>query len=53
VVRRDDVVYVLVGDLEPDAVAGVVDDLPDARPMGLTRRIGDAMDDLVDAFGLG
>ena len=31
----------------------LVDDLPDARPLGLGRRIGDAMDDLVDAFGLG
>ena len=30
----------------------VIADLPDARPMGLARRIGDAMDDLVDAFGL-
>ena len=27
-------------------------DLPDARPMGLVRRVRDAMDDLVDAFSL-
>ena len=53
VVRRSDVVYVIVGDLDPDDVRAVVVDLPDARPMGLSRRIGDAMDDLVDAFGLG
>jgi hypothetical protein len=53
VVRRREVVYVIVGDLDPDEVRAVVVDLPDARPMGLTRRIGDAMDDLVTAFGLG
>lgn len=53
VVRRSDVVYVIVGDLDPDEVRAVVVDLPDARPMGMTRRIGDAMDDLVNAFGLG
>jgi hypothetical protein len=53
VVRRADVVYVLIGDIDPDEVAAVIEDLPDARPMGLARRIGDAMDDLVDAFGLG
>jgi hypothetical protein len=53
VVRRSDVVYVIVGDLDPDEVRAVVVDLPDARPMGLSRRIGDAMDDLVNAFGLG
>jgi len=53
VVRRSDVVYVVVGDLDPDDVRAVVVDLPDARPMGMSRRIGDAMDDLVNAFGLG
>ena len=53
VVRRRDVVYVIVGDLDPDEVRAVVVDLPDARPMGMSRRIGDAMDDLVTAFGLG
>jgi hypothetical protein len=54
VVRRVDVVYVLVGDLPDDAdLAEVLDDLPDARPLGMARRIGDAMDDLVDAFGFG
>ena len=53
IVRRTDVVYVIVGDLEPEEAAAVVEDLPDARPLGLTRRIGDAMDDLVNAFGLG
>ena len=53
VVRRRDVVYVIVGDLDPDEARAVVIDLPDARPMSLTRRIGDAMDDLVYAFGLG
>lgn len=52
VVRRSDVVYVIVGDLDPADVQAVVVDLPDARPMGLSRRIGDAMDDLVNAFGL-
>ncbi len=52
VVRRHDVVYVLVGDLDDDELADVVEDLPDARPMGMTRRIKDAMDDLVSAFGL-
>ncbi len=53
VVRRSEVVYVIVGDLDPDEVQSVVVDLPDARPMGLSRRIGDAMDDLVNTFGLG
>jgi hypothetical protein len=53
IVRRDGVVYVLMGDFDVDQLAAIVDDLPDGRPMGLTRRIGDAMDDLVDAFGLG
>jgi len=55
VVRRDDVVYVLVGDLpdDEDELASVLDELPDARPLGIARRIGDAMDDLVDAFGFG
>jgi hypothetical protein len=53
IVRRDGVVYVLMGDFDVDQLASIVDDLPDGRPMGLTRRIGDAMDDLVDAFGLG
>jgi hypothetical protein len=51
VVRRDGVVYVVVGDLDAAEVEAMVEDLPDARPMGLSRRIGDAMDDLVDAFG--
>lgn len=53
VVRRAEVVYVLMGDMEPDEVAAMVRDLPDARPMGLARRVGDAMDDLVRAFGFG
>jgi hypothetical protein len=53
VVRRNDVVYVLVGDIDTDLLPEVVEDLPDARPLGLLRRIGDAMDDLVTAFGLG
>ncbi|HYF45240.1 MAG TPA: hypothetical protein VD926_03455 [Acidimicrobiales bacterium] len=54
IVRRDDVVYVLVGDLpEDEELAAVLDELPDARPLGIARRIGDAMDDLVDAFGFG
>ena len=52
IVRRAEVVYVLVGDIDPDDVTEVIADLPDARPLGLARRIGDAMDDLVDAFGL-
>jgi hypothetical protein len=52
VVSRDHVVYVVIGDLSPEAAAAVVEDLPDARPMSLPRRIGDAMDDLVSAFGL-
>ena len=55
IVRRSDVVYVLVGDvaeLSPETLAAIVAELPDARRMGLARRIGDAMDDLVDAFGL-
>ncbi len=53
IVRRSDVVYVLVGDLEPDELAALVAALPDARPLSLTRRIGDAMDDLVETFGFG
>ena len=53
VVRRSDVVYVIVGDLDPEDARAVVVDLPDARPRGMTHRIGDAMDDLVNAFGLG
>jgi hypothetical protein len=53
VVRRAHVVYVLIGDIDPDDVAAVIADLPNARRMGLADRIGDAMDDLVDAFGLG
>lgn len=56
IVRRADVVYVLMGDvadLGPETLAAIVADLPDARRLGLARRIGDAMDDLVDAFGLG
>jgi hypothetical protein len=53
VVRRNDVVYVLVGDIDTDMLRDVVEDLPDARPLGLLRRIGDAMDDLVTAFGFG
>jgi hypothetical protein len=53
IVRRSDVVYVLIGDIDPDEVVAVIEDLPDARPLGIVRRIGDAMDDLVDAFGLG
>lgn len=51
VVRRDDVVYVLAGTLDDDELVEVVEDLPDARPMGLGRRIRDAMDELVGAFG--
>jgi hypothetical protein len=53
IVRRTDVVYVLVGEIDPDELDEVVADLPEPRPMGITSRIGDAMDDLVDAFGLG
>lgn len=53
VVRRAHMVYVLVGAMDPDEVDAVVADLPDARPMGLARRIGEAMDDLVNTFGLG
>lgn len=52
VVLRRDVVYVLVGDMAGDDLDDVVADLPDARPMGLLHRVRDAMDDLVDAFGL-
>ena len=55
IVRRADVVYVLIGDvadLSPETLAAIVAELPDARRMGLARRIGDAMDDLVEAFGL-
>ena len=37
----------------PETLAAIVAELPDARRMGLARRIGDAMDDLVNAFGLG
>lgn len=51
IVRRSDVVYVLVGDIDPEEIPEVLADLPDARPMGLVRRVRDAMDDLVDAFG--
>lgn len=51
VVLRRDVVYVLVGDMADEELDDVVADLPDARPMGLVRRVRDAMDDLVDAFG--
>ena len=53
VVRRSDVVYVLVGDIEPEEVPELVEDLPDARPMGMWERARDAMDDLVDTFGFG
>jgi hypothetical protein len=53
IVRRDGVVYVLMGDFDADQLSAIVDDLPDGRPMSLTLRIGDAMDDLVDTFGLG
>ena len=52
VVHRRDVLYVLVGDVDTDDVADIVADLPDARPLGLGDRLRDAMDDLVDAFGL-
>jgi hypothetical protein len=52
VVRRHDVVYVVVGDLDPDALPEVLADLPDARPMGMAERVRDAMEDLVSAFGL-
>jgi hypothetical protein len=53
VVRRHDVVYVVIGDASPEELLALAEDLPDARPLGLARRIGDAMDDLVTAFGLG
>jgi hypothetical protein len=55
IVRRSDVVYVLMGDvaeLSPETLAAIVAELPEARRMGLARRIGDAMDDLVAAFSL-
>jgi hypothetical protein len=52
VVRRSDVVYLLVGDIDPDDIPEIIDDLPDARPMGMWERARDAMDDLVDTFGL-
>jgi hypothetical protein len=55
IVRRSDVVYVLMGDvstLSPETLAAIVAQLPDARRLGVARRIGDAMDDLVNAFGL-
>jgi hypothetical protein len=51
VVRRSDVVYVLVGDIDHDAIPELIEDLPDARPMGVWERARDAMDDLVDTFG--
>jgi hypothetical protein len=53
VVRRQEVVYVIVGEFDREEMRAVVVDLPGARPMGLSRRIGDAMDDLVETFGLG
>ena len=52
VVRRSDVVYILVGDIDPDEIPELIHDLPDARPMGMWERARDAMDDLVDTFGL-
>lgn len=52
VVVRRDVVYVVVGDMDPDELDELVDGLPDARPLGIARRVRDAMDDLVNAFGL-
>jgi hypothetical protein len=53
VVVRRDVVYVVVGDMDLDELDELVDGLPDARPLGLVRRVRDAMDDLVTAFGFG
>ena len=53
VVRRSGVVYVLVGDIDADEVPELIEDLPDARPMGTWERARDAMDDLVDTFGFG
>jgi hypothetical protein len=50
-VQRDDVVYVVMGEASPAALTEVAEDLPAARPMSLADRIGDAMDDLVRAFG--
>jgi len=51
IVRRSHVVYVVIGDAPVDELVAVAEDLPDARPMSMPRRIGDAMDDLVQAFG--
>ena len=51
VVRRSDVVYILVGDIETEEIPELIEDLPDARPMGVWERARDAMDDLVDTFG--
>jgi hypothetical protein len=51
VVRRSDVVYILVGDIDRDEIPEIIEDLPDARPMGVWERARDAMDDLVDTFG--
>ena len=53
VLRRADLVYVVVGEGEREDMAGAMEELPDARPMGLSHRLRDAMEDLVATFALG
>jgi hypothetical protein len=53
VVRRGDLVYTLVGAVERSVIAAAVDDLPEERALGLSRRITIAVDDLIEDLGLG
>ena len=54
IVRRSDVVYVLVGDIDPDdAGRRSWPTCPTPGRWASTRRIGDAMDDLVDRLRAG
>lgn len=53
VVRRGDLVYTLVGAVERSVIVRAVEDLPTERPLGLSRRITIAVDDMIEDLGLG
>ncbi|MEL7207942.1 MAG: hypothetical protein AAGK32_06860 [Actinomycetota bacterium] len=53
VVRRGDLVYTLVGDVDRVVIENAVADLPAERPMGMARRVTIAVDDLIEDLGLG
>jgi hypothetical protein len=53
VVRRGDLVYTLVGDVNRMVIEHAVADLPPERPMAIAHRITIAVDEMIEDLGLG